>query len=149
MGFSAADKVLSPERLPITEPLLPAITRPPDVGSYINAKVSQRRKDQMGAMRASLPQPMGGGMDLAGTLAQSPNTSLLSVLDPAALLGARGEVKGKAPPPGVTRELVGALSGGGGGALVRADVETVSGAIGQGRIPDTRGPLRGPSLSAK
>jgi hypothetical protein len=39
MGFGAADRVLKPESLPITEPLLPAITRPPEAMAANNAKV--------------------------------------------------------------------------------------------------------------
>lgn len=47
MGFPSADRVFAPEKLPITEPLLPAINRSPDVAAHVNARVAARRKDQV------------------------------------------------------------------------------------------------------
>lgn len=54
MGFAREDRVFAPERLPATEPLLPAISKQPDVAAHTNARVAQRRKDATAQlMRAS------------------------------------------------------------------------------------------------
>ncbi len=58
MGFGAADKVLSPERLPITEPLLPSIHKQPDVSASVNAKLAKRRTDVNSLLRSSGGQPV-------------------------------------------------------------------------------------------
>ena len=55
MGFGAADKVFSPEKLPNTEGLLPSINRSPDTAAYNNAKLSHRKKDAVEMLRKTSP----------------------------------------------------------------------------------------------
>lgn len=56
MGFSGADRVFSPEKVPATEGLLPRINRSPDTAAHNNAKLSQqRKKDAAEMLRMSVP----------------------------------------------------------------------------------------------
>ncbi len=117
MGFTTTDKVFSPEKLPTTEGLLPSITRSVDVAAYSNAKLKhlkkeateQLKKPSQGIPDAVVPPP--GGLGSAGRLGSAQGG--VSVIDAGSMLQT-GEVK------------------------VKVDVETISGAIAQGRIPNTR-----------
>jgi len=63
MGFSAADRVFSPEKLPATEALLPSINRSPNTAAHHNAKLPQhRKKDAAESLRKSIPPDLNEAM---------------------------------------------------------------------------------------
>ncbi|KAJ9518243.1 hypothetical protein QJQ45_010149 [Haematococcus lacustris] len=139
MGFGAADKVLSPERLPLADSLLPAINKPVDISASMNAKLSRRRAESSHLLRSSgspqvteaLPAlqssskrtpskaaytepavPCGGQcacncslVHVVPLAAMPPEagdggvapTTWMSQIDPTALMGSRGEVRGRPP----------------------------------------------------
>ena len=66
MGFGAADRVFSPEKLPATEGLLPSITRSPEIASYNNAKLSHRKKNAADHLRKMAPSMLTEGMPTGG-----------------------------------------------------------------------------------
>ena len=66
MGFGAADRVFSPEKLPATEGLLPSITRSPDTASYNNAKLAHRKKNAADQLRKTAPTMVSEGMLTGG-----------------------------------------------------------------------------------
>ncbi|GFH07255.1 uncharacterized protein HaLaN_02035, partial [Haematococcus lacustris] len=100
MGFGAADKVLSPERLPLADSLLPAINKPVDISASMNAKLSRRRAESSHLLRSSgspqVTEALPAMPPEAGDGGVAP-TTWMSQIDPTALMGSRGEVRGRPP----------------------------------------------------
>ncbi|GAX79813.1 hypothetical protein CEUSTIGMA_g7253.t1 [Chlamydomonas eustigma] len=112
MGFNSTDKVFSPERLPMTEGLLPSIQRSPEVAAHNNARYLSKKKEsheQMKRQAANIPEGIPGVS--AAARAGSAHGGV-SVMDGSVLPVGEGAQKG-----------------------VKVDVETISGSIAQGRLP--------------
>jgi hypothetical protein len=150
MGFGASDRVLCPERLPLSDPLLPAINRNPDVAAYNSAKALSRKKETAAMLARSMSSgiPGVGGGGGYGALEPGP----LSAAAVGAVTGL--QMGGGGGMPLISSNVLvdastlqlspGAMKQAGVGVGRAVEVDTIAGNLAAGRLPDTRNPGRVP-----
>lgn len=158
MGFKDDDRVFSPEKLPMTEALFPNIStsRNPVVGAHNNARLAHRQAaaearlrgtttsimeplqssahtSSSGAMAVLLghTQAVAGPGSAAGALAVSASTASLTLVDPASYANLPPS---QSPTQKMTSNAGTVKNAAAWG--VKVEVETVSGMIGKGHLPN-------------
>ncbi|GLI66327.1 hypothetical protein VaNZ11_010106 [Volvox africanus] len=154
MGFKEDDRVFSPDKLPLTDPLLPSIqgNRAVNLGAHINARLSNRVATADARLRTTnslmeiLPSGPVGGSGGGGGGGSSPGTAPGAGSSAGGLAAAVDAGNFATLPPQQTREDKLASAGAGRVASARGikvKVETVSGSIMKGQLPLRQGTASG------